>query len=133
VSWDPRHLPSAAGRTFVVTGGNAGIGYFTAEQLAAAGGRVILASRSAEKARRAIAAIGDQVPGASLEFVRLDLGSLSSVADAAEQLRALGPIDGLINNAGLVSPPADRATTDDGHELIVGTNFFGHFALTAQL
>jgi len=133
VSWDPRHLPSAAGRTFVVTGGNAGIGYFTAEQLAAAGGRVILASRSAEKARRAIAAIGDQVPGASLGFVRLDLGSLSSVADAAEQLRALGPIDGLINNAGLVSPPADRATTDDGHELIVGTNFFGHFALTAQL
>jgi len=133
VSWDPRHLPSAAGRTFVVTGGNAGIGYFTAEQLASAGARVILASRSAEKARRAIAAIGEQVPGASLEFVRLDLGSLSSVADAAEQLRALGPIDGLINNAGLVSPPAGRATTDDGHELIVGTNFFGHFALTAQL
>ncbi len=48
-------------------------------------------------------------------------------------MRALGPIGGLINNAGLVSPPARRATTEDGHELIVGTNFFGHFALTAQL
>jgi len=133
VSWDPEHLPSAAGRTFVVTGGNAGIGYFTAEQLASAGARVILASRSAEKARRAISSIAAQVPGASSEFVALDLSSLSSVADAAEQLRALGPIDGLINNAGLVSPPSRRATTDDGHELIVGTNFFGHFALTAQL
>jgi NAD(P)-dependent dehydrogenase (short-subunit alcohol dehydrogenase family) len=133
VSWDPRHLPSAAGRTFVVTGGNAGIGYFTAEQLASAGARVILASRSAEKARRAIAAIAEHVPGASADFVPLDLGSLSSVADAAEQLRAFGPIDGLINNAGLVSPPSRRATTDDGHELIVGTNFFGHFALTAHL
>jgi NAD(P)-dependent dehydrogenase (short-subunit alcohol dehydrogenase family) len=117
----------------VVTGGNAGIGYFTAEQLASAGARVILASRSAEKARRAVAAIGEQVPGAVAEFVPLDLSSLSSVADAAEQLRAFGPIDGLINNAGLVSPPSRRATTDDGHELIVGTNFFGHFALTARL
>jgi len=133
VSWDPRHLPSAAGRTFVVTGGNAGIGYFTAEQLASAGARVILASRSAEKARRAVASISAQVPGAALEVVQLDLSSLSSVSDAAARLRALGPIDGLINNAGLVSPPARRATTEDGHELIVGTNFFGHFALTAQL
>ena len=133
MSWDPRHLPSVAGRTFVVTGGNAGIGYFTAEQLASAGARVVLASRSAEKARRAVASISAQVPGAALEIVPLDLSSLSSVADAAARLRALGPLDGLINNAGLVSPPARRATTEDGHELIVGTNFFGHFALTAQL
>ena len=133
MSWDPRHLPSAAGRTFVVTGGNAGIGYFTAEQLASAGARVVLASRSAEKAGRAVASIGAQVPGAALEIVPLDLSSLSSVSDAAERLRALGRIDGLINNAGLVSPPARRAATEDGHELIVGTNFFGHFALTAQL
>lgn len=133
MSWDPRHLPSAAGRTFVVTGGNAGIGYFTAEQLASAGARVILASRSAERAERAIASIAERLPEASLQSVSLDLSSLASVAGAAERLRELGPIDGLINNAGLVSPPARRATTADGHELIVGTNFFGHFALTAQL
>jgi len=133
VSWDPQHLPSAAGRTFVVTGGNAGIGYFTAEQLASTGARVILASRSAEKAERAIASIGERVAGAQLDFVTLDLSSLSSVASAATALRAHGPIDGLINNAGLVSPPARRATTSDGHEIVVGSNFFGHFALTAQL
>jgi len=133
VSWDPQHLPSEAGRTFVVTGGNAGIGYFTAEQLASTGARVILASRSAEKAERAIASIGERVAGADLDFVTLDLSSLSSVASAATALRAHGPIDGLINNAGLVSPPARRATTSDGHEIVVGSNFFGHFALTAQL
>ena len=68
MSWDPRHLPSAAGRTFVVTGGNAGIGYFTAEQIASAGARVILASRSAEKAERAIASIGERVAGAQPGF-----------------------------------------------------------------
>ncbi|MEO6532932.1 MAG: SDR family NAD(P)-dependent oxidoreductase [Pseudolysinimonas sp.] len=133
MSWDPRHLPSAAGRTVIVTGGNAGIGYFTAEQLASAGARVILASRSAEKAERAIASIGERVAEARLSFVPLDLSSLSSVAAAAGKLRALGPIDVLINNAGLVSPPARRATTEDGHEIVVGSNFFGHFALTAQL
>jgi len=133
VSWDAQHPPSAAGRTFVVTGGNAGIGYFTAEQLAAAGARVVLASRSAEKAARAIASIGERVAGARLELVTLDLSSLASVAGAAAELRALGPLHGLINNAGLVSPPNRRATTADGHEIVVGSNFFGHFALTAQL
>ena len=133
MSWDPQHLPSEPGRSFVVTGGNAGIGYFTAEQLASTGARVILASRSAEKAHRAIASIHERVPGAPLEFVHLDLSSLPSVAAAAEQLRGLGPVDGLINNAGLVNPPARRTVTEDGNEIVVGSNFFGHFALTAQL
>ena len=133
MSWDPQHPPSAAGRTFVVTGGNAGIGYFTAEQLASAGAHVILASRSSDKAARAIASITERVAGARLDYVPIDLSSLTSVASAAAELRAYGPIDGLINNAGLVSPPSRRATTTDGHEIVVGSNFFGHFALTAQL
>ena len=133
MSWDPRRLPSEAGRTYVVTGGNAGIGYFTAEQLASTGARVIIASRSADKTEHAMASIRDRVPGAALQFVRLDLSSLASVASAAAQLRGLGTIDGLVNNAGLTSPSARRATTSDGLELVVGSNFFGHFALTAQL
>ncbi|HWM35064.1 MAG TPA: SDR family NAD(P)-dependent oxidoreductase, partial [Pseudolysinimonas sp.] len=120
-------------RTIVVTGGNAGIGYFTAEQLARAGARVVLASRSEAKARTAIAAIRAMVPEASAAFVDLDLTSLASVARAAEEIRALGPIDGLVNNAGLVISPRRRRTTQDGLELLVGGNFFGHFALTAQV
>lgn len=133
MSWDPRRLPSQAGRTFVVTGGNAGIGYFTSEQLASTGARVILASRSGEKAARAMASIREYVPGAQLEFVRLDLNSLAGVATAAEQLRDAGPLDGLINNAALVTATRRRSLTADGLELIVGGNFLGHFALTAQL
>lgn len=117
----------------MVTGGNAGIGYFTSEQLAGAGARVILASRSAEKARRAMASIRERVPAAELDFVHLDLASLASVADAAAALAASGPIDVLINNAGIVNPSARRQLTDDGLELLVGANAFGHFALTAQL
>jgi NAD(P)-dependent dehydrogenase (short-subunit alcohol dehydrogenase family) len=94
---------------------------------------VILASRSAEKARRAAASIREHVPGAVVEFVRLDLASLASIADAAAELRALGPVDVLINNAALVTATTRRAVTEDGLELIVGGNAFGHFALTAQL
>lgn len=132
-AWSPARLPSQAGKTFVVTGGNAGVGYFTAEQLAGAGARVVLAARNETKAGTAIAAIRDQVPAASVEFVPLDLTSLASVARAAEAIRALGPIDGLVNNAGLVVSPPRRQTTEDGLELLVGGNFLGHFALTAQV
>jgi NAD(P)-dependent dehydrogenase (short-subunit alcohol dehydrogenase family) len=133
VSWDVRELPSASGQTIVITGGNAGIGYFTAEQLAATGARVVLASRSPDKAASAMASIRENVPGAELEFVRLDLGSLASVQDAAAELGLFGPIDVLINNAGVVAPPARRQLTLDGLELVVGTNALGHFALTARL
>jgi NAD(P)-dependent dehydrogenase (short-subunit alcohol dehydrogenase family) len=131
--WDPQNVPSQTGRTIVVTGGNAGIGYFTAEQLARAGARVVLASRSPARARAAIAAIREQVPDAVAEAVELDLTSLASVARAAATLRGFGPLHGLVNNAGLVISPRTRQTTEDGLELITGGNFFGHFALTAQV
>jgi len=133
VTWDPENLPSEAGRTYVVTGGNAGIGYFTSEQLASTGARVILASRSPERADAAIASIRRQVAGARLGFVRLDLASLASVREAAAELRELGPIAALINNAGQTAGSRRRQTTVDGIERVVGGNFLGHFALTAQV
>ncbi|MEO5921730.1 MAG: SDR family NAD(P)-dependent oxidoreductase [Pseudolysinimonas sp.] len=131
--WDPRNLPPQTGKTFVVTGGNAGIGYFTSEQLAGAGGRVIIASRSADKTAAAMASIRERVPGADVRHVVLDLTSLGSVRAAAAEITSLGPLDALINNAGLVVSPRRRQVTADGLELLVGGNFLGHFALTAQV
>jgi len=135
VSWEPTALPSQEGRTFVVTGGTAGIGYFVAEQLAATGARVVVAARSPERTRVALDAIRERVPDAILDSVPLDLTSLSAVRAAADRILALGGIDGLVNNAGLVSAPGNRMggrqVTVDGHELVVGTNYLGHFALTA--
>lgn len=128
---DEVYPPTQRGKTFVVTGGNAGVGYFTAEQLARVGARVIIAARNPGRAAAAILAIREQVPDAFLEFVELDLTSLDSVARAASAIRVLGPVDGLINNAGLVISPPRRTTTADGIELLTGGNFFGHFALTA--
>lgn len=131
--WDPRALPSLAGRTVVVTGGNAGIGYFTSEQLAGAGARVLIAARSADKAGLAIRSIRERFPDAEVGHVRLDLTSLSSVRDAAQELAESRPIHALVNNAGRVVASRTRLLTDDGFEATVGGNFLGHFALTTLL
>ncbi|MEU9318313.1 SDR family NAD(P)-dependent oxidoreductase [Streptomyces sp. NPDC048295] len=129
--WNPENLPTQEGKTFVVTGGNAGIGYFISEQLAGAGARIVLASRSEQKAETAAASIRRHAPGAAVEFVRLDLTSLTSIREAADAIRRHGPIDGLINNAGITTGGRERKVTKDGLELVVGSNAFGPFALTA--
>jgi NAD(P)-dependent dehydrogenase (short-subunit alcohol dehydrogenase family) len=131
VSWDPRALPSQAGRTIVVTGGSTGIGYWASEQLARAGARVIIAARYAPKAAEAIASIRFHVPGADVSHVPFDLTSIASVRQTAGAIADLGGADVLVNNAGLVFSPPRRKTTHDGLELLVGGNFVGHFALTA--
>ncbi|MEV4130437.1 SDR family NAD(P)-dependent oxidoreductase [Nocardia sp. NPDC049707] len=129
--WDPKDLPTQEGKTFVVTGGNAGIGYFISEQLAEAGARIILASRSEQKAEIAAASIRTFAPGTIVDFVRLDLTSLASIHDAADAIRKYGPIDGLINNAGVTTGGRKREITRDGMELVMGANAFGPFALSA--
>lgn len=130
MNWDPRNLPSQSGKTFVVTGAGRGVGYFVAEQLATAGGRVILTTRGDTTA---LDLLRSRIPGASLEQVTLELGSLASIKQAAAELAELGPIDVLINNAGKTSGSRKRETTDDGLEVMVGTNAYGPFALTALL
>ncbi|MES2093219.1 MAG: SDR family NAD(P)-dependent oxidoreductase [Actinomycetota bacterium] len=132
MSWDPRDIPSQAGKTFVVTGGNAGIGYFISEQLAAAGGRVIIACRSSAKADAAIAAIHARIPAAQLEHVPLDLASYESIRAAAAALDGRR-IDAIIENAGAIMPSKRRETTVDGNEVMFGTNHLGHFLFTALL
>lgn len=124
---------TAAGKTFVVTGGNAGIGYFISEQLARAGGTVVIAARNATKAAAAIAAIQREVPGAAVTAVTLDLSSYAAVRTAADELARLPRIDALIENAGSIMPARERQETVDGNEIMYGTNHLGHFLLTALL
>jgi NAD(P)-dependent dehydrogenase (short-subunit alcohol dehydrogenase family) len=131
VSWEPRALPAQPGKTFVVTGANAGLGYFTSEQLAATGAHVVLACRSPARTDAALAAIRGRVPGASVSALRLDVADLASVESAAAILRGLPRIDALVLNAGIVHPPRDRKVSADGHELVLATNYLGHFTLAA--
>ncbi len=117
----------------VVTGATGGLGFETAAGLARAGGHVVLAGRDAAKGQAALARLRREVPGATVEFEMLDLASLASVQAFAGRMLAAGPVlDTLVNNAGVMAPPA-RRTTADGFELQFGTNYLGHFALTARL
>ncbi|MGW4233368.1 SDR family NAD(P)-dependent oxidoreductase [Streptomyces sp. NPDC004980] len=129
--WTPAHIGDQSDRVYVVTGGNAGIGYFISEHLARAGARVVIASRNPRKAEAAQAAIRREVPKASLEYLRLDLASLAAVREAVEEMAGLPRIDALIENAGVMSPPSKGERTADGHELLMGVTHLGNFALTA--
>jgi NAD(P)-dependent dehydrogenase (short-subunit alcohol dehydrogenase family) len=84
------------------------------------------------RAREAAERIGAVAPGAGVGVVRLDLASLASVREAADELRsACTRIDLLVNNAGVMMPP--YGVTADGFELQFGVNHLGHFALTGLL
>ena len=130
--WTADDAPGQQGRLAVVTGANTGLGYETAQVLAARGAWVVLAVRNIEKGKQAAARIVAAAPGATVTVQQLDLGSLDSVRTAAAELRAGHPrIDLLICNAGVMYPP--KQTTRDGFELQFGTNHLGHFALTGLL
>lgn len=123
----------AVGKRILVTGANAGIGFWTSLQLAQRGAEVILACRNPRKADAALSAISARVPHAKVSTTILDVASLASVADAVERLSALEGLDVLIANAGVVHAPGKRKQSVDGLELVAATNFFGHFALVAGL
>ncbi len=126
-------VPDLSGRFAVVTGANSGLGLGLAKRLASAGADLVLAIRCREKGETAIAEIRREAPVAKLAIRHLDLSSLKSVAALGEELAAEGrPIDILINNAGVMTPP-QRQETRDGFELQFGTNHLGHFALTGHL
>lgn len=126
-------VPDLSGKLAVVTGANSGLGFGLAKRLAAADADVVMAIRSNAKGEAAIAEIRREVPAAKLSIKQLDLASLESVAALGEELVAEGrPIDVLINNAGVMTPP-QRQVTSDGFELQFGANHLGHFALTGHL
>ena len=130
--WTSDDGPGQQGRLAVVTGANTGLGFATAQVLAARGAAVVLAVRDIEKGKRAAGRIAETAPGANVMVQPLDLTSLDSIRAAADELRAEHPrIDLLINNAGVMLTP--RQTTSDGFELQLGTNHLGHFALTGLL
>ncbi len=123
-------LGSFTGKRVVVTGANSGIGWHAAAALARHGAQVSLACRDRAKADRAADRLRAVVPGADIVVTILDLASLASVREFAEAWS--GPLDLLVNNAGVMAPPVWRPT-EDGFELQFGTNHLGHFALTGLL
>src|SRR5215468_9403756 len=127
--WTAADVPDQSGKTAVVTGASSGLGLEIAGVLTARGATVVLACRDTGKAEQAAGLIRAGARRAGVRVVRLDLASLASVREAADEIRASCPrLDLLINNAGVMRPPYQRSA--DGFELTFATNHLGHFALT---
>lgn len=117
--------------TSLVTGANTGIGLVTATELARQGHRVILACRSEEKTRPAMAAITAATGSEAVEFLPLDLADLRSAGRAAATLVERGdPLQVLVANAGVAG---QRGQTAQGFELAFGINHLGHFRFVTEL
>jgi NAD(P)-dependent dehydrogenase (short-subunit alcohol dehydrogenase family) len=132
--WTPERLGSLEGKTYLITGANAGTGFQAARTLLNKGAKVVMLNRSAEKSTAAVAKLKEEFGAdADVNFVRMDLASLASVRDAsAEVLKTVPRIDALICNAAIAQVPTQKLTVD-GHESMLGTNHYGHFLLCGLL
>jgi NAD(P)-dependent dehydrogenase (short-subunit alcohol dehydrogenase family) len=138
LKWSPNELPSLEGRTYLVTGGNTGIGYWTVYHLALRGASVYLTSRSEEKGLDAIGKIRvaiskvDQAIQPQLRLLIMDLMSLTSVLAAAKRVRSeCSQLHGLVNSAGIMATP--YLLSEDGYESQFQTNYLSHWLLTYHL
>lgn len=131
-TFDLDKLPSQKGRIAIVTGANVGLGFETALGLAQKEMTVILACRNIDKATVARQDILKKVPNADLDIIQIDLSKLDAVRSFAKNyLEKYQQLDLLINNAGVMMPPF--SLTEDGFELQMAANYFGHFLLTGLL
>ncbi|EFX80894.1 hypothetical protein DAPPUDRAFT_50761 [Daphnia pulex] len=120
------------GKTVIITGANTGIGKETALDLAKRGARVILACRDPKKAAIAKEDIIRESRNKNVFIRQLDLTSLKSVRKfAADILKSELRLDILINNAGCAT--IEKKLTEDGLEVQMQSNHFGHFLLTNLL
>lgn len=119
------------GTSCIITGGNSGVGLMTAVGLAKTGCHVFIGCRSVNKARQAVNYIRQSSGNKNVEFLPLNLASLNSVRQFVDLFQARKiPLHILVNNAGICN---HRGTTEEGYELIWGTNYLGHFLLTYLL
>ena len=132
--WTPERLGDQSGKTYIITGANAGAGFQAARILLKKNAKVVMLNRSVEKSEAAIADLKQEFGGqADVSFIRMDLTVLDSVREAAEEvLKTVPRIDALINNAAIAQVPT-RKLTVDGFESQLGTNHYGHFLLNGLL
>lgn len=132
--WTPERLGSLAGKTYLITGANSGAGFEASRVFLSKGAKVVMMNRNADKSNAAIATLKEEFGShADVTFVRMDLGSLSSVRDAAEEVLDQVPhMDALICNAA-IAQVAKQELTVDGFESQLGVNHFGHFLLCGLL
>lgn len=130
--WNTEKIQDQAGRVIIITGASSGIGKAGAKILAEKNATVVLAVRNTDKGEAVVGDIKAELPQAKLQVMKLDLSSLKSVKEFADNFfKEFDRLDLLINNAGVMMCPYSQ--TEDGFEIQMGTNHLGHFALTGLL
>lgn len=109
-------MAHVAGKTVVITGASRGIGAATARVLAGMGAKVVLAARNASRLEKLASETGGRA-------VACDVADYAQVA---EMIAQAGPVDALVNNAGLIDPIARLEDSDpDAWGHVVDVNFKG--------
>ena len=130
--WNTNDIPNQIRRVAVVTGASSGLGLEVTRALAHKGATVVMAVRDVAKGEQAADTIFAEKSDAKIRVAKIDLCSLDSIKKFYQQfLNHHDRLDLLINNAGVMMTP--YSTTEDGFEVQMGTNHFGHFALTGHL
>jgi len=120
------------GRNVLLTGASAGLGLHFAHTLAEAGAKLALGARRVERLDELAAKL--RKGGTTVEPVALDVTDAKSVVaaiDAAE--KALGPLDVLVNNAGVASPKWIVDTTEADYDMIMDTNAKGAWLMAQEV
>ncbi|KAI1617290.1 hypothetical protein EDD36DRAFT_159654 [Exophiala viscosa] len=138
LNWSPSSLPSLKKRTYIVTGGNTGIGYWTVHHLALHGATVFMTCRTEEKGKAALAALQSSIKQSNpsitpdIRSVTMDLMSLRSVREATTKiLSEITQLHGIVNSAGIMATP--YAMSEDDYESQFQTNYLSHWLLTYLL
>ena len=130
--WNYDDIGDQSGKIFLITGANSGLGLSASRGLASHGATVVMTSRSIEKGNEAAESFKKEYPEAKLDAMQLDLASFKSIKEFATSFKSkYNQLHGLLNNAGVMQPPFRK--TENGLELQMGTNHFGHFLLTGLL
>lgn len=130
--WTEENVSDLSGKTIIVTGGSSGLGFESVKALAGKGAEVVIASRTMVNMENARNIILSENPKANIILMELDLGDLDSVHNFASLFKKdFQRLDILMNNAGVMTVPYEDIKNGKASQM--GTNHFGHFALTGLL
>jgi 2-deoxy-D-gluconate 3-dehydrogenase len=117
---------SVEGRVALVTGAGRGIGRAIAMALGEAGAAVACAARSRDQVEAAAAAIA--AAGGRARALRLDVTRPEQIVAGVEEITAaLGPVDVLVNNAGITMEKPTTEVTDEDWDAVLATNLTSMF------
>ncbi len=130
--WTTADIPDLTGKTIIVTGGSSGLGFESVKAFSNKGADVTIASHSMANMEKAKKQMLVEDPKAIVNLMELDLADINSIRKFSNNFKKNhSQLHILMNNAGVMTVPYEDIKS--GKQSQMGTNHFGHFALTGLL